>query len=176
MSDQEQITLRISATQIEQYCADLCRGSANVSRKHASLIALEGIISRYSSTDTYSAPFYKILSIIQGYSEQTRELLLKAYADQLIPALVEQNPQTISRIHESLSRNGFDLILDRVLNNFNVQHLASLKKWSDGWCAEAETSALAASGFPDALDFKSAGISLADYRAMSELKRKLSTL
>jgi hypothetical protein len=176
MPDQEQITLQISAAQIEQFCTELCRGSSNVSRKHATLIALEGIITRYSSTDTYSAPFHKILSIIQDYSEQTREQLLKEYADELIPALAEQNPRSISRVHESLSRNGFDLILDRVLNNFNAQHLASLKKWIDGWCGEAETKALAASGFPDALNFKGAGIALADYRAMSELKRKLSTL
>jgi hypothetical protein len=176
MSDQDQITLQISVAQIEQYCVDLCQGTSNISRKHATLIALEGIITRYSSTDAYSAPFHKILSIIQGYSEQTRELLLKEYADELIPALAEQNPRLISRIHESLSRNGFDLILDRALNNITLQHRASLKKWVDNWCDEAEAKALAASGFPDAFNFKGTDIALADYRAMSELKRKLSTL
>ncbi|MCW9021818.1 MAG: hypothetical protein OQK42_02525 [Sedimenticola sp.] len=176
MSDMEQITLRLSVPEIEQYCADLCRGTSNANRKHATLIALEGFITTHASSDTFSGPFHKIISIIQQYSEQTRRQLLKQYADELVTALSRRNAGEIARIHDSLSRNGFDQILEAALDKLSLTDQMTLKEWAESWSSDAENKALAASGFPDAFNFKGAGIALSDYRAVCELKRKLSPL
>ena len=134
MPDQEQITLKISAAEIELYCDELCRGSSNISRKHASLIALEGFITRHASTDKYSGPYHTILNTIQQYSEQTRTQLLKAYADELEVALSNEEPRELARIHESMSRNGYDRILDSALTHHAPEQLQSLKAWAGRWC------------------------------------------
>ncbi|MCW8944716.1 MAG: hypothetical protein OQL27_08075 [Sedimenticola sp.] len=176
MPNQDQITLKISTSEIEHYCEELCRGSSNVSRKHASLIALEGFITRHSSTDTFSGAFHNIINTIQHYSEQTRDQLLKEYAEDLATALSQKSTRELARIHESMSRNGYDLILERVTKRFSSAQQQATKIWVDEWCQDAESRALAASGFPDAFNFKDAGIALDEYRAMSELKRKLSPL
>ncbi|MCW8890407.1 MAG: hypothetical protein OQL20_07105 [Sedimenticola sp.] len=176
MPDQEQITLKISPPEMEQYCKELCRGSANVSRTHASLIALEGFITRHAATDRFSGPYHKIIHTIQQYSEQTRSQLLKEYAANLNSGLLQKEPRELARIHESMSRNGFDLILDSTVKQYSETQLQSLKSWADEWCQQAEEKALKASGFPDAFNFKGAGIALDEYRAMCELKRKLNPL
>lgn len=176
MSIDEHMTLQVTIQQIEQYCDELCRGSANISRKHSALIALEGFIVRHASTDKYTAVFNRIIDTIQRYAEQTRNELLKEYAAQLKPALLDPDCQELARIHQSVSRNGFDQLLDQVLSELEPDQLAALKRWSTHWLAEAELKASRASGYPDALNFNGAGIVLAEYRAISELKRKLAPL
>ncbi len=174
MSLDEQMTLRVTAEEIEQFCAELCRGSANTSRKHAALIALEGFIVRFTATDKYTAVFNRILEIIQQYAEQTRSELLNEYADHLEPALHSRDAKALARIHHSVSRNGFDHLLSQVLERVSPDQLHALKLWAKNWVNEAESKARQASGYPDALNFKSAGIGLDEYRAICELKRKLS--
>jgi len=176
MSNDKQMTLQISAQQIDQFCAELCRGSANTSRKHSALIALEGFIIRHTSTDKYTGIFNRIISIIQEYAEQTRTELLNEYADRLQPALNNRDRTELARIHQSVSRNGFDRLLDQVLARLAPDLQSALKLWAEDGVADADSRARQASGYPDALNFKDAGVRLDEYRAMTELKRKLTPL
>ena len=176
MSTDKQMTLQISAQQIDQFCTELCRGSSNASRKHSALIALEGFIIRHSSTDKYTGIFNRIIGIIQDYAEQTRTELLNEYADRLRPALKNRDRTELARVHQSVSRNGFDHLLDQVLENLAPDLRSALKLWTEEWVTDADSKARQASGYPDALNFKEAGIRLDEYRAMTELKRKLTLL
>lgn len=176
MSTDKQMTLQISAQQIDQFCAELCRGSSNTSRKHAALIALEGFIIRHTATDKYTGIFNHIIGIIQEYAEQTRTELLNEYADRVQPALKNRDRTELARIHQSVSRNGFDRLLDQVLAKLAPDLQSALKLWAEDWVADADSKARQASGYPDALNFKAAGIRLDEYRAMTELKRKLTPL
>ncbi|WP_275096797.1 hypothetical protein [Sedimenticola hydrogenitrophicus] len=176
MSADEPITLQVSAHQIERFCAELRRGSANTNRKHSALIALEGFIIRHAATDKYTSAFNNIVNIIQGHAEQTRQALLNEYAENLEPALKNRDRNALAAIHQSVSRNGFDQLLEQVLVRLSPELLHSLKLWAEKWVNEAESKARRASGYPDALNFKQAGIPLDQYRALSELKRKLTPL
>lgn len=176
MSADASITLKISAAKITRFCDELCSGSSNISRKHASLIALEGFIIRHADSDTYSESFNRILSIIQGFSEQTRQELLATYQQQLRSALEQQQTNEITRIHQALSRNGFDQLLGESLGPLQPAAREALKTWAENWCSEAEATAQAASGYPDALNFSATPIALPEYQAMCELRRKLSPL
>jgi len=170
------MTLQISSQQIERYCAEICQGSANTSRKHAALIALEGFIVRHTSTDKYSAQFNQIVATIQRYAEQTRAELLSEYADKLLIILTDRDRTGLATIHQAVSRNGFDQLLDQVLSKLPPAQRPGLKQWNEDWLQDAETKARLASGYPDALNMKDAGIPLDEYRAMTELKRKLASL
>ncbi|MCW8908166.1 MAG: hypothetical protein OQL28_13015 [Sedimenticola sp.] len=176
MSPDKPITLKISAEQIDRFCDELCRGSSNINRKHASLIALEGFVIRHAASDTHSEAFNRIISIIQGFSEQTRQELLESYRQQLLPALRRQQVEEIARIHKALSRNGFDQLLEQCLQQIPETNLQALQSWVERWCNKAQTSAQQASGYPDALNFAAAAISLQEYQAMCELKRRLGPI
>jgi len=176
MSTDKQMTLQISARQIDQFCAELCRGSSNTSRKHSALIALEGFVIRHTSTDKYTDVFTRIIGIIQQYAEQTRTELLNEYADRLEPALINRNRTELARTHQSVSRNGFDRLLGQVLVKLTPDQQSALKLWVESWILDAESKARQASGFPDAFNFKGAQIPLDEYRAMTELQRKLTLL
>ena len=176
MSADKPITLKVTPEQIDRFCHELCRGSANINRKHASLIALEGFVIRHAASDTHSEGFNRIVSIIQAYSEQTRQELLESQLSQLLPALNQQRVDEIARIHKALSRNGFDQLLEQGLEQMPGTARHSLKTWVDSWCSEARERAQQASGYPDALNFAATSISLQEYQAMSELKRRLAPL
>lgn len=176
MSADQPITLQVSASQIEQFCTELRRGSNNISRQHSALIALEGFIIRHAASDRYTHAFNNIIDIIQQHAEQTRQTLLNEYAQRLGPALIDRDRNELARIHQAVSRNGFDQLLERVLESFSAELLRSLKLWAENWVNEAESRARLASGYPDALNFNKAGIRLDQYRAVSELKRRLEPL
>ncbi|WP_428603319.1 hypothetical protein [Sedimenticola sp.] len=176
MSVDEPISLHVSVHQIEQFCSELCQGSANTSRKHAALIALEGFITRHATTDKYTDTYSRIITAIQQYAEQTRLELLNEYADQLEPALLNKEPRELARIHRSVSRNGFDQLLEQVITRFTPEQQNALKQWANDWSDHAEKQARLAGGYPDALNFKAANISLEEYRAITELKRRLTPL
>lgn len=175
MSTENQIALKISGAQIEQFCSELCRGSSNISRTHSALTVLEGFIIRHASADSYTPDFNKIVAIIQHFSEQTRQDLLKLYASSLEPALLKRDIPELTRIHQALSRSGFDQLLGTILAQSTPQQRDELVLWSAQWCDAAEQRALAASGYPDALNFCGAGISPAEYSTINELRRKLQS-
>ncbi|AKH20253.1 hypothetical protein [Sedimenticola thiotaurini] len=176
MATDKQMTLQISTRQIDQYCAEICAGSANTSRKHSALIALEGFIVRHTTTDKYSELFNQVVDTIQRYAEQTRAELLSEYADKLLIALADRDRTGLAMIHQSVSRNGFDQLLDQALPKLPRNQQPGLKQWSDRWLLDAESKARLASGYPDAFNFKDAGVPIDEYRAMTELKRKLTRL
>lgn len=170
------MSLQISTRQIERYCAEICQGSANTGRKHAALIALEGFIVRHTATDKYSDQFNQIVATIQRYAEQTRIELLSEYADKLLITLTNRDRTGLATIHQAVSRNGFDQLLDQALAKLSPSQWPAIKQWNDEWLQNAEAKARLASGYPDALNLKDAGIQMDEYRAMTELKRKLTPL
>jgi len=46
--------------------------------------------------------------------------------------------------------------------------------WSSNWVKEAKQLAEEASGYPDAMDFKTAGISIDEFQAISDIDRVLN--
>lgn len=175
MPSDQQMTLQITPRQIDRFCAELCRGSANTGRKHSALIALEGFIVRHTATDKYGEVFDQIIHTIQQYAEQTRAELLNEFADSLEPALHKRNLGELARIHQAVSRNGFDQLLERVLAGLAPDQADALTHWAEHWVLDAESRARQASGYPDALNLKGAGVALDEYRAMTELRRKLTS-
>jgi len=87
----------------------------------------------------------------------------------LAPALAEQSLCDIQRVHNALSRNGFHQIVLSAIHHLSDTALYAAAAWAREWCRDAKARAEAASGFPDALDLRGAGITAGLYAAMTEL-------
>ncbi len=48
-----------------------------------------------------------------------------------------------------------------------------IRRWASGWLIQAKQRAQQASPYPDAIDFKAAGIDVSEYAAMTDLARYL---
>lgn len=169
----QKLTLTISTDDINHFCRELTHSSANITRKHAALIALEGFITQHAGTDAHTPIFNKTMEIVRNFSEETRSKLLSEYAEALLPALREKSRREITRLYQSVSRNGFHHILRQIADNMTESELAQTIEWIAGWCQESEQRARESSGFPDALNFKAAGIVLAEYQAMNDIRKLL---
>ncbi len=169
MTEDPRITLQVSGDSIEAFCREITRSSANTGRKHATLVALEGFIARHAGPDSHSPAYEKILARIRDYSGQTRSALLQEQTAALSPALQARRPAEIGRIHDSLSRNGFSQVLAAAWDGLPRQERDGVRRWVADWCRRAEQAAREASGYPDALNFRAAGIDLREYRAMKDI-------
>jgi len=102
--------------------------------------------------------------------------LLSEKAELLVTALRGLNIDAITAIHLPLSRNGFYEILKAVVDRFSSLELGILTEWSQQWLSYSKQRAEQASDYPDAVDFKKAGINIQQYQAMSDVERLLSSI
>lgn len=172
-STTQQLTLRVSLAEMEGFCRTITHNSSNTARKHAALIALEGFISRHAGPETHSELHRQLLATIGNFSEQTRSKLLDEYAAELLPALTERNCRDIARLHRQVSRNGFHNLLNKAEDRLTADQYRQLVDWIEAWCSDAEQRGREASGYPDAVNLTGAGIDIAEYQAMNDVRKLL---
>ena len=170
----QRISLQLTADGIEAFCREIVDGSANTGRKHATLVALEGFIARHAGTDSHSPAYQEILRRIRNFSERTRSELLLEQARALTEALRRDDAVAAGRIHRSLSRNGFAQVAARARRQMEPDERRRIRGRVHDWCQQAELAARAASGWPDAMNFRAAGIDLEVYRAMKDILVQLT--
>lgn len=167
---ERELVLTLTAETVDAYCNDLIRQAPNGGHALTGLVALQSFVAAASPPDSRFAPAYKaIQAVIEARAAGVRERLLEESAAGLARALREANRREVARIHGSLSRNGFWQAAQQAIGLLAADDLASAAAWAQGWCKRAKARAEAASGYPDALDFKRAGIPPAEYAAMTEI-------
>ncbi|MBZ0093198.1 MAG: hypothetical protein K8F27_13385 [Sulfuricellaceae bacterium] len=156
--------------QAEAFCAALWRQSSSPAHTLAALTALESFLLATVRPAQRSAPeFAAIAALLQRRAAQARAQLLADTGVELQAAMAERSLASVARLHRSLSRSGFGQAAQNAAQNIGPDALCSAAAWTSAWCRDAKARALAASGYPDALDFKGAGILPAEYAAMSDL-------
>ena len=174
MSGDQGIDLRVTPEGIEAFCREIVAGSANTGRKHATLVALEGFIARHAGADSHSPAYEEILRRIRNFSERTRSELLAEQAQALDAALERGDAIAAGHIHRSLSRNGFAQVVALLRQRIEPSRRRRIEAGVRAWCEQAEQAARAASGWPDAMNFRAAGIDLEAYRAMKDILAQLT--
>ena len=165
-----QITLLLSPETIQAQCQFAIQQARNTSHALASLIALQTFISATAQPDDRESPAHRaIREIIAGQAAILRERLLAEHAHALSDAMRAQGCAEIARIYDNLSRNGFWQVAQIATAQLDAAERSIAKDWVLTWCADAKARALAASGYPDALNFKKAGISALEYASMSDI-------
>ena len=170
-----QIALLLEPDSAEAQCLDVVKQARNASHALAALIALQSFVtatvhSSYRHTPAYEA----VKAVIEKHVAEIRARILAESAETLAGAIRQENRVEIARIHAALSRNGFWQAAQQAMRQFREGELAAAAAWAQGWCRDAKVQAQAASGFPEALDFRKAGISAAEYAAMSDVGNYLA--
>ena len=170
------INLKIDEIELEEFCQKIIKRSRDITKTHDALITLETFISLFGKASHGTNEYYAIEAVMKSFTEQTRQQLLKKNTDELIEALQQCDINSITSIHTPLSRNGFYLILELAVSSLSKENINNVTKWSTGWVTRSRQKAEQASGYPDAFDFKSAGISIDQYQAMADVSHYLSHL
>lgn len=168
--------LDIAYQSLEKFCNQLLARSRDVVKTHESLITLETFIKLFGASQQGSENYKAVESLISQYTEQTRQQLLQQKTAELLQAMKHRDVAAVTAIHTPLSRNGFYLIAQAVVVSLSRDEIYILGDWAQTWTAAAKQKADQLSQYPDAPDFKAAGIVLEEYLAMADMSRYLSSV
>lgn len=166
----EPLKLFLSAPQAEAYCQGVLDRTRQPAQALASLTAVQAFIAETADPGEQSRAVYRDLkNILDSHVATARARVMEENLTLLLPALAERDLCAIQRVHAALSRNGFHQTVLASLQRLSETALRDASGWVTEWRRDAKARAEAASGYPDALDLRGAGIAPGLYAAMSEL-------
>ncbi|MGE5027778.1 MAG: hypothetical protein ACM3JK_04825 [Betaproteobacteria bacterium] len=176
MAEQKsEIILLLAPDNIEAQCLEAIKQARNASHALAALIALQSFISAtIRPSDRFTPAHEAVKAVVDKHAAEIRIRILAEHAEALAEAIRQRNRPEIARIHTALSRNGFWQAAQQAMQQLGEDELATAAEWAKGWCRSAKSSAQSASGFPEALDFRKAGISTTEYAAMTDVGNYLA--
>ena len=166
----EVFRLALTPQAVEALCASLWQQFRGPGQILSALVAIQSLLALAPPGDRETEPYRNIQALIARHAETARAQLLAECESRLLLALERRDTAEITRVHGSLSRNGFWQAAAAARGREN-----SDLAWLAQWCNSARAKAEAASGYPDALDFRAAGLVAEEYAAMQELLRCLRT-
>lgn len=170
MSSSANLTLQLGPEQADAHCQALLGQIRQAGQALAALTALQSFITATATQDEQAADVYpEIKAIFERHVATARAKVMDENLALLVPALVERNLCDVQRVHAALSRNGFHQTVLAATHRISAPALLAAAEWAAAWCRDASARAEAASGFPAALDLRSAGIAPGMFAAMSEI-------
>jgi len=176
MNNNDNLTLKLDSELTERLCQQIEKNVAGAAQRVAALVSLQTFIAATSDGSSHSGGSYKsIRTILDRYTEQARTILLNEQTQALIAAITAQDVTAIARIYTPLSRSGFWSVMEQMTEKVEGEELQRSVVWCNNWYQETKARGEAASPYPDAIDFKGAGIDLAEYTAMGDLNNFLQS-
>lgn len=173
-SQKNSISLLLSPETTHEQCMFAIKQARNTSHALATLIALQTFVAATAKPDDRDTTAHKtIRKIIEAHAGTLRAQLLAEQASALGNAMRAQDCKAVTQIHDDLSRNGFWQAAQVAIDKLDTMERDRAKAWAQTWCADAKARALAASGYPDALNFQKAGILVTEYAAMTDMENYL---
>ena len=176
MTETTPLHLTIHEHELGKFCNKLIQRSRDITKTHDALITLETFISVFGREAHGTDAFNHIDQMIKNYTEQTRIQLMEQESRKLYQALKSKQAAAIAHIHTPMSRNGFYQILQTASSKLTADELTIITSWAIDWVTQAKRKAEQASGYPEAYDFKKAGISIEEFQAMDDVGRYLGSL
>ena len=164
------LRMRLTGPRLEQLCDDMIERSRTLESALAGLNAIDVLITLASHPDDVGGEsFEEAKRQIATRSDALREQLVEESGRRLARALAAEQLFTIVDLHDALSRGGFQEAARRARIHMEPETREHAVAWTAGWCEEARRRAAEASPFPDAYNFRKAGIDPAHYGAMEAL-------
>ncbi len=168
-AENESLNFNIEAQQLNAFCKKIIARSRNTSNIHEALNVLEAFVSVFATDSQGSDIYNEIQSVIKLHSDKTREKLMQEKVQQLQDGLLQKNQTLLASVYNSISRNGFYQNLTQACTNISAHKIPEIAAWAVQWSNKARQKAEQASGYPDALDFKKANITIDEYQTMSDI-------
>jgi len=168
------ISLRLSPETTHEQCLFAIKQARNTSHALATLIALQSFVTATAQPSDRDTPAHRVIKeIIEGHAAALRTQLMNDHASSLADAMRTKDCAAITQIHGNFSRNGFWQAAQLAVRRLDATERKLAKDWAQAWHMDAQSRALAASGYPEALNFQKAGISPQEYAAMTDLNNCL---
>lgn len=171
MEAPESFSLSLTPVDMEAQCAALAQQFRSPAQVLSALVALQSLFASAPPGQRENAPYREIQAVISDHAERARAQLLAECQSRLQAALQRRDTPEVTRVHGALSRNGFWQAAAEAARRRGNADLQGDLAWLNEWCAAARSRAEAASPYPDALDFRAAGIAPEEFAAMDELLR-----
>ncbi len=168
-SENKSLNFHMEAQQLNAFCKKIISRSRNISNIHEALNVLEAFVSAFAADSQGSDSYNEVQSVIKSHSEKTREKLMQEKIQQLRDGLLQKNRTLLASVYNSISRNGFYQNLTQATSAIDADEIPDIAAWVLQWSNDARQKAEQASGYPDALDFKKAGIAIDEYQTMSDI-------
>lgn len=173
--DQEAVRLSLTPSSLERFCDQLGERSRSPQSTLAALAALDSLLTHAVHPDDMARrPFEHLKTQLAERAEGLRDALIEESAERLAAAFAARAEREVERLHDALSREGFWNCARRATATLDPGQRTATIDWVTRWCDESRTKAEAASPYPEALNFRAAGIRPGRYTAMEELRRALA--
>jgi hypothetical protein len=173
-SQNKHISLHLSPETTHAQCLIAIRQARNASHALATLIALQSFVTATAQPSDRDTPAHRaIKEIIEGHAAALRTQLMNDHASALADAMRANDCAGVTKIHGDFSRNGFWQAAQLAVSKLDAAEQKLAKDWAQTWHLDAKARALAASCYPEALNFEKAGISPQEYAAMADLNNCL---
>jgi hypothetical protein len=170
------LNIEIAPEKLEAFCQQLLARSRDITKTHDALVTLDTFIKVFSGKQQGSAGCNAVEAVLVRMTEASRQQLLQQKTRELLQAMQQQNVAAVTAIHTPMSRNGFYQILQIATAQLSAEELHPVRDWAVAWTAAAKHKADKLSQYPDAPDFKAAGIMLEEFMAMQDIGRYLESL
>lgn len=172
MSDQLTETrpfpLHISPARLARFCHQLRRRSGDAARALHALSTVQALLGHCIDDPTHPG-YAQARRHLDLQLEELRTELIAQHAAQIGLALHAHDTGALLGSFQSLSRSGFAAAVTQAWESLGRPQRADARNWLAGWTQAARQRAQSASRYPDAPDFRAAGIALDDYLVMEEL-------
>lgn len=169
MHDTQPLPLRLTPARLADFCRQVRRRCADPVHALQQLTAVQALLG--TGIDDRADPAYvQASALLNAQIEELRAALLSQHAEDLATALRERDERRIARSFGVLSRSGFAEAAAAAWQRLDASKRGECARWVREWCEDAQRRASAASRYPDALDFRAAGIAPESYLAMQELR------
>lgn len=173
---EDRLHLELSATAIERYCHELARYQAKPEKRVAALDTLRTFIGAMATPgEQAKAEFSAINRILTDHFEQARAELLASQRVHLAAALNEQRLATIVSLYHALSRDAFWSLLDQTVSALALPAARQAAQWCSQWLVAVKERSAAHCPYPDTIDFRAAGIEVAEYAVMQDIHHYFTT-
>jgi hypothetical protein len=152
------------------------RRTSAAEKRLAALDALQTFIGVAADVGEQTKPvFAAIRETLADHIEQARAALLQEAGEKLTAALREQQLARAAAIYTALSRDAFWQLLLQAETGLGSQATAEVAAWCRHWLVQTQQASAVHSPYPDAIDFKAAGIDVTSYLMMGDLNKFFGT-
>lgn len=164
------IHIKLSPESVEIYCDELKRHTSRTEKRVIALDALMTFLSAVTDPGEQATPaFSEIKATLLRHFDTARTNLLQEQSETVTGALHQRKLWRILSVYNALSRDAFWTILVAAKDALGYEESNRIADWSREWLEEVKMRSAQTTPFPDAIDFKGAGIEVAEYMAMSDI-------
>lgn len=169
MPDDRPFRLELTPAGLARFCRQATGRARDTGDALRGLTLLQAFIGTHATDPTQPA-YRSARDLLDAEVEALRARLLEEHRSALARALADRDAAAATASFTTLSRSGFRAAAAQAWAGLDAPARTAAAQWLGGWCEDARRRAAAASRYPDALDFRSAGIAAETFLALNELR------